>query len=142
MQLIITFFFEDRENFEVPNFNSMAKTMKTSIDGASNYRVAFAGNALFDDLQDAVIMDLLDSDGMIIIEGYLIFLDFDNLVAAATKDHTLRNEILERNYENEKISVFPFEEDILALLVGDSQEEMVVKSSETITHPVLLFLQC
>ena len=120
----------------------MAKTMKTSIDGASNYRVAFAGNALFDDLQDAVIMDLLDSDGMIIIEGYLIFLDFDNLVAAATKDHTLRNEILERNYENEKISVFPFEEDILALLVGDSQEEMVVKSSETITHPVLLFLQC
>lgn len=124
-------FFENRENFEVPNFNSMAKTMKTSIDGASNYRVAFDGTALFDDLQDAMIMDLLDSDGMIIIEGYLIFLDFDNLVAAATKDHTLRNEILERNYENEKISVFPFEEDIFDLLVGDSQEEMIVKSTET-----------
>lgn len=122
--------YEDFKSFAVPEFISMKVHHNSNWSASSNLRVSEEGQTFLEDLDDAIILELLDKDGMVIIKDYLIFLDFENLVAAVTEDHSLREELLNRNYDDDRISVFSFKDDVLEI-ISEGPDFMEEKSEGT-----------
>lgn len=122
-------YFDDAESFDIPEFTSMAKA-SANIGNPANERTSHEDQSYMEEWEDALILDLLDEDGMIIIEENLIFLDFENRIAAVTEDHSLRADILNGNYDDNRISVFSFEDDVLEI-IGSEPDYIEQKSEET-----------
>ncbi|SMD43379.1 hypothetical protein SAMN00777080_1971 [Aquiflexum balticum DSM 16537] len=124
-------FFDDPEVFDIPDFQSLAKIFSKRQTINTVYgRLSDVGKEFLEDFEDATILQLLDKDGMIVIGEYLIYLDFELRVAAVTKDHSLRQHLIDRNQENPAIRIFDFEEDLLRELEPEPMISIEDKTGE------------
>jgi hypothetical protein len=68
------------------------------------------------EFQGTVILEILDEDGMMIIGDKLFHLDFVNRLVAVTSDFSLRELLINRTFESEKINLFSFDDDVIGTL--------------------------
>jgi hypothetical protein len=73
------------------------------------------------EFEGSLILDILDTEGMVIIDQKLFFLDFVNRVVAVTSNLDLRPELKNRDFENERIYLFSFKDDVIGLLEEGSK---------------------
>lgn len=129
--------FENLGTISLPEFTSFKNY--TEMD-SYNLRFSDNGQSYLDELEGSIILELLDKDGMIIIEDNLIFLDFENKVTVLTKEHSLKESILKRNYNDTRITVFSFEDDVLEII--QTQPEHIESQSEDIKQNLRVMQNC
>lgn len=111
-------YFNNPEILSIPEFISMSEAIH-KIGYGPNNRNAEDIAPYLQEWKDASILNLLDEDGMIIIGKYLIYLDFENKIVAVTDEHSLKETILSKNFDDPRIHIFSFEDDVLELLDSD-----------------------
>ncbi|MCH7398753.1 hypothetical protein MM236_12180 [Belliella sp. DSM 107340] len=115
-------YFENSEKVDLPVFQSL-KSVFNSNPSKSEYlgRLSKSGIENLEEFKDSKILELLDENGFVIIHDYLIQLDFENGEAYVTKDLSLREKILNRDFNNLDINKFSFEDDVLGILFGEDE---------------------
>jgi hypothetical protein len=109
-----------RKNLKnIEGFVSMGEVVRDqSVDGT------ISGRIIEDDdprkeFSDTYLLDIIDSDGMVIIEDYLIKLDFQQKMAFVT-DNLLRIEDFRAgSLDFNDVMTYGFEEDLLTILFGE-----------------------
>jgi hypothetical protein len=71
------------------------------------------------DFRDTPLLSMLDKDGMLVIDDYIISLDFENQVAGVTKDKILIPLLRAKDFSHTGIKVYTFEEELLNILFGN-----------------------
>ncbi|WP_100629187.1 hypothetical protein [Algoriphagus formosus] len=74
---------------------------------------------------DSPLLELLDQDGFIIIEDYLIYLNFNNRTAVVSTNLELKDQILEGDVSSEDIRLFSFDDDVIGLLEANSPSTLL-----------------
>ncbi|WP_139183563.1 hypothetical protein [Algoriphagus alkaliphilus] len=107
---------EIKEN--VQDFYSMASLLAESgVPGSEGYRV-LEENGVLSDFQDSYLLELLDPNGMIMIDKYLIKLDFFSQTAYVTDNFEKRQAMIDEEYSDSDILTYSFEEELLEILFG------------------------
>lgn len=102
----------------VQDFYSMASLLSDSgVPDSERYRV-LEENGVLADFQDSYLLQLLDSNGMIMIDEYLIKLDFSSEMAYVTEDLEKRQDLAEGEYSGSNIEAYSFDDDLLEILFG------------------------
>lgn len=96
------------------NFTSLASLVTDEVGLRRNFRIL--NNELEDALKEfegAAILEILDQDGMVIIDDKLFYLDFVNKTVAVTEELELKDSIKDGNLESDNIQIFSFEDDVI-----------------------------
>ncbi|WP_268035632.1 hypothetical protein [Algoriphagus sp. PAP.12] len=115
--------FESYEN-SIQNPESITKTPFTSLARlVSNEELNVNKRVLSDEqtfalkeYENSLILDILDEDGMVVIDGKLFYLDFVNKVALVTSNLDLRESLKDIQNGSDEVFIFSFEDDIIGLL--------------------------
>lgn len=110
------------------DFSSIARMTKDG-NASSNARI-FSDEVTkaLEEYQSSLILDILDEDGMVIIDGKLFQLDFVNRLVAVTPDLSLRESLLRSEYESDLIYLFSFDDDVIGLIEQGSKGTIFSKS--------------
>lgn len=108
---------------EYPEFISMSKVISDPLISDSESARIWQEDEFLNDLSDAFLLEIIDSDGMIIIEDYLIKLDFNKRLAFVTDNLDrlvdFRNEV----YDFNDVESYDFEQDVLGILFGEDESK-------------------
>jgi hypothetical protein len=121
-------FLESKDRMKIPEFNSFAKAIKSDPELLNtNSRLSENGSSFIQALDGSILLEILDSDGMIIIDNRLFYLDFNNKIVVVSTDIDLRNAILQQDYSSNSIKLFGFDEDVFGLV--STQEESLINKN-------------
>lgn len=116
------------------DFQSIAKLTKTE-SASSNARIfSYEESKALEEYQGSLILDILDEDGMVIIEDKLFHLDFVNRLVAVTSNLSLRESLKKGAFESDEIYLFSFEDEVLQLLENESKGTVFSKSKSDLEN--------
>ena len=95
-------------NFQ-ENFNQL-------INSGTNLRISQEGFNEITQWEGSLLLELLDKDGFVILEDYLIYLNFNNRTAVVSTDLSLKEQIVAGAISSEDIRLFSFDDDVIGLL--------------------------
>ncbi|GMQ28157.1 hypothetical protein [Algoriphagus confluentis] len=98
------------------DFLSFQKQFDEIRKSGENLRISQEGYNEIKAWEGSTLLELLDQDGFIILEDYLIYLNFNNRTAVVSTDLNLKDEILSGDISSESIRLFKFEDDVIGLL--------------------------
>ena len=105
-----------KEKLSIRDFNSFQKGFDELKQSGENLRISQEGYNEITAWEGSTLLELLDQDGFIILEDYLIYLNFNNRTAVVSTDLNLKDEILAGDISSESIRLFKFEDDVIGLL--------------------------
>lgn len=105
---------------EIPDFVSFADLVENPKNPESKIARIWQEDDFLRDFSDAYILEILDSNSMVIIEEYLIKLDFSIKKAFVTKNLDRILNFKETQYVFDDVSEYDFEDDVLEDLFGDT----------------------
>ncbi|AFL83276.1 hypothetical protein Belba_0620 [Belliella baltica DSM 15883] len=109
---------ENQNTNDIPNFRSFGKSIDLILHSSDpDKRITEKVKNYVEELEGTILLDILDENGMFIIEEYLYYLDFNRELVAVTNNFSLKNDILEGNFEDSSIRLFSFEDDVLDLVL-------------------------
>ncbi|MEB2778110.1 hypothetical protein SYJ56_22545 [Algoriphagus sp. D3-2-R+10] len=111
------------------NFYSLAMALG-EFNTSKNLRTN-ESKEFIEEFEGSALLEILNEDGMVIIDSSLYFLDFGNKVIAVTQDFSLKDNLLDGKFEDENIKLFSFEDEVLELVE--------IGSSSTVNSRTLLF---
>ncbi len=101
------------------DFPSIARLTKDG-NASSNARIfSDEETKALEEYQGSLILDILDEDGIVIIEDRLFRLDFANRSVAVTPNLSLRESLKNGEFESEEIYLFSFDDDVIGILDAD-----------------------
>lgn len=116
--------FKNREEFDefisspntspLPSFASLASVLN-DVKSSDNFRIT-EEYSLLEDFEGSTLFEVLDESSMVIIDSSLYYLDFESQVVAVTKDFELKEDMLMKDYDNENIQLYGFEDEVLDLI--------------------------
>ena len=98
------------QSFDFLSLGSLAK----QSEGSQNSRIL--SNELVNSLEEfegTSLLDILDEDGMMIIDEKLFFLDFLNKTVAVSTDLKLRESLKSGDFDLDKVHMFSFDDDVI-----------------------------
>lgn len=95
-------------------FVSLSAFIEGNTD--KNFRLSENEFSRISEFQDTPLLGVLDKYGVVVIGDYIISLDFGNEVAGITKDESLIPLLKNKDFTDEKIQVYSFEEELLSIL--------------------------
>lgn len=114
--------FKKTELLQIPGFQSLAKSLPSPLDSDSkNLRFTNEELGILKDLEGSQILEILDSDQMVIIGENLFHLDFFNRVVAVTSNLQLRQDLIQKRYNDPSVRLFSFDDDVLDLVISGSE---------------------
>ncbi|GMQ26289.1 hypothetical protein Aoki45_29710 [Algoriphagus sp. oki45] len=105
-----------KEKLYIRDFNSFQKGFDELEQSVENLRISQEEYNEITAWEGSTLLELLDQDGFIILEEYLIYLNFNNRIAVVSTDLNLKDEILAGDISSESIRLFKFEDDVIGLL--------------------------
>lgn len=103
----------------IDGFVSMGEVVRDqSIDRAASGRIIGNEDPRME-FADTYLLDIIDSNGMVIIEDYLIKLDFQSKVAFVTDNLHRIEDFRAGSLDFNDVVTYGFEEDLLTILFGD-----------------------
>ncbi len=105
-----------KEKLSFRDFNSFQKGLDELKQSGDNLRISQEEYNEITAWEGSTLLELLDQDGFIILEDYLIYLNFNNRTAVVSTDLNLKDEILAGDISSESIRLFKFEDDVIGLL--------------------------
>lgn len=110
-------FLNDPKAFRIPLFKNLDNVLKESkLSKQPNLRFSEDLNNNLEDFEGSSLLYILDPNGMVIIGEYLFSLDFEKELVGVTDDFSLLYKMRLKNFSNNKILSFDFEENILDYL--------------------------
>lgn len=97
-------------------FVSFQENFQESVRSGKNLRISQEGYNEITSWEGSPLLELLDQDGFIILEDYLIFLNFNNRTVVVSTNLELKDKILEGDVASEDIRLFSFDDDVIGLL--------------------------
>lgn len=98
------------------DFQSIAKLTKTE-SASSNARIfSDEESKALEEYQGSLILDILDEEGMVIIDDKLFYPDFLNRLVKVTSDLSSRESLKNGEYDSNEVYLFSFEDDVIGLL--------------------------
>ena len=114
--------FEKTELLQIPGFQSLAKSLPGQLDSDSkNLRFTSEELGILKDLEGSQILEILDSDQMVVIGENLFYMDFLNKVVAVTSNLHLRQDLIQKRYNDQSVRLFSFEDNVLDLVISGSE---------------------
>jgi hypothetical protein len=107
-------FLENPASFNLPpfkNYDDVLSEFRKSKD--SNLRITESAFSNLEEYSGTSLLKILDKDGMVIIDKYLISLDFEKEIVGLTTDLNLQIDMAAKRFQNPKIQIFGFETDVL-----------------------------
>jgi hypothetical protein len=104
---------------DLPGFVSYSMFIADPFYSNSESSRVVQENELLSDFSDAFILDILDSYGMVIIEDYLIKLDFKKRLVLATKNIERIKDFKKESYNYFDVKSYDFNEDVLGILYNE-----------------------
>jgi len=108
---------EKLENISFVNFQDNFREM---LNSGKNLKISQLGFDEITSWEGSPLLDILDKDGFVILEGYLIYLNFNNRSAVVSENLELKENILKGDISSEEIRLFSFEDDVIGLLKQNS----------------------
>lgn len=90
-----------------------------SVDGTASRRIIEDEDPR-NEFSDTYLLDIIDSNGMVIIEDYLIKLDFKTKTAFVTNNLQRIDDFRAGSLDFNDVVTYGFEEDVLTILFGES----------------------
>ena len=81
-----------------------------------NLRITENAFSKLEEFSGTSLLKVLDKDGMVIIDKYLISLDFEKQIVGLTTDLNLKDDMAAKRFTNSKILTYGFETDVLVEL--------------------------
>jgi hypothetical protein len=101
-------------------FVSFQENFNQLINSGTNLRISQEGFNEITQWDGSLLLELLDKDGFVILEDYLIYLNFNNRTAVVSTDLSLKEQIVAGDISSEDIRLFSFEDDVIGLLETNS----------------------
>lgn len=109
-----------KEKLEKLPFINFQENFRELLNSGENLRINQLGYEGITSWDGSPLLEILDKDGFVILEDYLIFLNFNNRSAVVTRNFELKENILEGDITNEEIRLFSFDDDVIGLLEQNS----------------------
>lgn len=109
-----------REKLGALSFVSFQENFQEMLKSGKNLRISQEGFDGISSWEGSTLLEILDKDGFVILEGYLIYLNFNNRNAVVCTNLELKESILEGDISNEDIRLFSFDDDVIGLLEKNS----------------------
>jgi hypothetical protein len=77
--------------------------------------------------EGSLILDILDEEKTVVIGERLFYLDFAKKLVAVTKDFSLKQYLIEGDYDSDLVYLFSFEDDVIGLLEEGSTGTILSK---------------
>jgi len=124
-------FLEDPAIFNLPSFKNFDEVLQ-EFKKSKNENLRITENAFsnLEEFSGTSLLKVLDKDGMVIIDKYLISLDFEKRIVGLTTDLNLKDEMAAKRFRNPKILAYGFETDVLFELGLYSDGPSANKKSE------------
>ena len=116
------------------DFQSIAKLTKTESTSSNARIFSDEESKALEEYQGSLILDILDEDGMVIIDNKIFYLDFANRLVAVTSDLSLRESLKNGEYDSNEVYLFSFEDEVLELLEKGSEGTIFSKSKNEIEN--------
>jgi hypothetical protein len=97
-------------------FLSFQENFQELMNPGNNLRISQDGFNEINAWNGSVLLEILDEDGFVIIEEYLIYLNFNSRTAVVSTNLELKERILEGDVISEDIRLFSFDDDVIGLL--------------------------
>ncbi len=94
------------------------------MNSGKNLRISQEGFDEISSWEGSTLLEILDKDGFVILEEYLIFLNFNNQTAVVSTNLELKESILKGDILDEEIRLFSFNDDVIGLLEINSPSTM------------------
>lgn len=109
-----------KEKLEKLSFINFQDNFRELLNSGKNLRINQLGFEGITSWEGSPLLEILDKDGFVILEDYLIYLNFNNRSAVVTKNLELKESILEGVISSEEIRLFSFDDDVIGLLDQNS----------------------
>lgn len=109
-----------KEKLEKLSFINFQDNFRELLNSGKNLRINQVGYEGITSWEGSPLLEILDKDGFVILEDYLIYLNFNNRSAVVTKNLELKEDILDGNISSEQIRLFSFDDDVIGLLEQNS----------------------
>lgn len=109
-----------KEKLENLSFVNFQDNFQELLNSGKNLRVNQLGYEGIISWYGTPLLEILDKDGFVILEDYLIFLNFNNRTAVVTKNLERKEDVLNGDILNEEIRLFSFDDDVIGLLEQNS----------------------
>jgi hypothetical protein len=109
-----------KEKLEKLSFINFQDNFRELLNSGKNLRINQVGYEGITSWEGSPLLEILDKDGFVILEDYLIYLNFNNRSAVVTKNLELKEDILDGNISSEEIRLFSFDDDVIGLLEQNS----------------------
>lgn len=113
-----------KEKLEKLSFINFQDNFRELLNSGKNLRINQVGYEGITSWEGSPLLEILDKDGFVILEDYLIFLNFNNRSAVVTKNLELKDVILKGDISSEEIRLFSFDDDVIGLLEQNSQSTL------------------
>jgi hypothetical protein len=122
---------EDPKEILSLDFQSIAKLTKTEAASSNARILSDEESKALEEYQGSLILEILDEDGMVIIDDKLFYLDFANRLVAVTSDLSLRKSLKNGNFDSNEVYLFSFEDDVIGHLIENefSQESKIEQNN-------------
>lgn len=109
-----------KEKIEFVSFVNFQKNFQDAKKSGKELRINQTGYDEISSWEGTPLLEILDKDGFVILENYLIYLNFNNRSALVTQNLSLKENILEGDISSEEIRLFSFDDDVIGLLEQNS----------------------
>jgi hypothetical protein len=109
-----------REKIGVLPFLSFQENFQEMMKSGKNLRISQEGYYEINSWDGSTLLGILDQNGFVILEKYLIYLNFNNRTAVVSTNLELKEKILEGDVSSDDIKLFSFDDDVIGLLETNS----------------------
>lgn len=114
-------FLNDPTDFSLPSFITLEYVIsEVKLSKQPNLRFSEKLIINLEDFEGSSLLHILDSTGVVIIGNYLFSLDFEKKIVGITDDFTFFDKMRIKDFSDNNILTFNFEEDIFDYLDGNS----------------------
>lgn len=113
-----------KEELKDLSFVSFQENFKGLINEGKSFRISQEGFDAISSWEGSTLLDILDKDGFVILEQYLIYLNFNNRTAVVSTNLGLKESILKGDILSEDVRLFSFDDDVIGLLEINSPSTM------------------